>query len=153
MKSDKSLLRKNFPMLYLTWLKETVPSCIKCFINFSRMLCILENGALQKDAYLCIDVRVGDMAGHGSREDVSAFLCLIWHDLTRQYRAVLNVSYLCAHVRDMTGHVRDEMVHCKRMHICVRMCVSVIWLDRVQQCDALLSSTCSTAKCISRNGG
>ena len=41
------------------------------------MLCILENGALQKDAYLCIDVRVGDMIGHGSREDYSAFLCLI----------------------------------------------------------------------------
>ena len=26
------------------------------------MLCILANGALQKDAYLCIDVRVGDFA-------------------------------------------------------------------------------------------
>ena len=83
----------NIPMLHLlNWLEETVPSCIKCFINFSRMLCILENGALQKDAYLCIDVRVGDMTGHGSREDYSAFLCLIWHDLTRQCRAVLNVS-------------------------------------------------------------
>ena len=30
------------------------------------MLCILENNALQKDAYLCIDVRVGDMIGQGS---------------------------------------------------------------------------------------
>ena len=29
------------------------------------MLCIFENGALQKDAYLCIDVRVGDMTGQG----------------------------------------------------------------------------------------
>ena len=26
------------------------------------MLYILENGALQKDAYLCLDVRVGDFA-------------------------------------------------------------------------------------------
>ena len=79
----------SIPMLHLTWLDKTVPSCIKCFINFSR---ILENGALQKDAYLCIDVRVGDMTGHDSREDYSAFLCLIWHDLKRQCRAVLNVS-------------------------------------------------------------
>ena len=30
------------------------------------MLCILENSALQKDVYLCIDVRVGDMIGQGS---------------------------------------------------------------------------------------
>ena len=30
------------------------------------MLCILQNGALQKDAYLCIDERVGDMTGYGS---------------------------------------------------------------------------------------
>ncbi|KAL0015434.1 hypothetical protein SO802_002503 [Lithocarpus litseifolius] len=30
------------------------------------MLCILENGALQKDAYLCIDVRIGDITGQGS---------------------------------------------------------------------------------------
>ena len=51
------------------------------------MLCILENGALQKDAYLCIAVRVGDMTEQGSK------------------------------------------------------------------CEALLSSTCSIAKCISRNGG
>ena len=82
----------SIPMLHLTWLEETVPSWIICFINFSRMLCILENGALQKDAYLCIDVRVGDMTGHGSRENYLAFLCLIWHDLTRQCWAVLNVS-------------------------------------------------------------
>ena len=41
------------------------------------MLCILENGALQKDAYLCIDMRVGDMTGQGSREDHSALLCFI----------------------------------------------------------------------------
>ena len=41
------------------------------------MLCILENGALQKDAYLCIDMRVGDMIGQGSREDHSALLCFI----------------------------------------------------------------------------
>ena len=41
------------------------------------MLYILENGALQKDAYLCIDVRVGDMSGQGSCEDYLAFLCLI----------------------------------------------------------------------------
>ena len=40
------------------------------------MLCILENGALQKFAYLCIDLRVGDMTGQGSRENYSAFLCL-----------------------------------------------------------------------------
>ena len=40
------------------------------------MLYILENGAFQKDAYLCIDVRVGDMTGQGSRENYSAFLCL-----------------------------------------------------------------------------
>ena len=26
------------------------------------MLCILENSALQKDAYLCLDLRVGDFA-------------------------------------------------------------------------------------------
>ena len=30
------------------------------------MLCILENDALQKDAYLGIDMRVGDVTGHGS---------------------------------------------------------------------------------------
>ena len=41
------------------------------------MLCTLENGALQKDAYLCIDVSVGDMIGQGSREDYSAFLMQI----------------------------------------------------------------------------
>ena len=79
-------------VLHLTWLDKTVSSYVKCIINVSGMLCILENGALQKDAYLCIDVRVGDMTGHGSREEYSAFLCLIWHDLTRQCRAVLNVS-------------------------------------------------------------
>ena len=56
----------SIPVLHLTWLDETVPSCVKCIINFLGMLCILENGALQKDAYLCIDVRVGDMTGHGS---------------------------------------------------------------------------------------
>ena len=71
-------------MLHLTWLDETVPSSVKCIINFSGMLCILENGALQKDAYLCIDVCVGDMTGQGSREDYSALLRFIWHDLTRQ---------------------------------------------------------------------
>ena len=38
------------------------------------MLYILGNGALQKDAYLCIDVHVGDMTGQGSREDYSTFL-------------------------------------------------------------------------------
>ena len=48
-------------VLHLTWLDKTVPSCVKCIINFSRMLYILENGALQKYAYLCIDIRVGDM--------------------------------------------------------------------------------------------
>ena len=53
-------------VLHLTWLNETVPSRVKCIINFSRMLCILENSALQKDAYLCINVRVGDMTRHGS---------------------------------------------------------------------------------------
>ena len=79
-------------VLHLTWLDETVPSCVKCIIKFSGMLCILQNGALQKDAYLCIDERVGDMTGYGSREDYSAFLCFIWHDLMRQCRAVLNVS-------------------------------------------------------------
>ena len=41
------------------------------------MLCTLENGALQKDAYLCIDVRVGDMIGQGSREDYLAFMYFI----------------------------------------------------------------------------
>ena len=41
------------------------------------MLYILENGALQNDAYLCIDVHVGNMTGQGSREDYSAFLCFI----------------------------------------------------------------------------
>ena len=41
------------------------------------MLYILENGALQKDEYLCIDVRVGDMTGQGSREDYSALMCFI----------------------------------------------------------------------------
>ena len=41
------------------------------------MLCILENSALQKDAYLCIDVRVGDMTGQSLHEDYSAFLCFI----------------------------------------------------------------------------
>ena len=56
------------------------------------MFYILENGALQKDVYLCIDVRVGDMTRPGSREDYSAFLCFIYHDFTRQCRAVLNVS-------------------------------------------------------------
>ena len=30
------------------------------------MLCILENGALYKDAYLCIDVCLGDMTRQGS---------------------------------------------------------------------------------------
>ena len=30
------------------------------------MLGILENDALQKDAYLCIDMHVGDMTGQGS---------------------------------------------------------------------------------------
>ena len=30
------------------------------------MFCILENGALQNDAYLCIDVCVGDMTRQGS---------------------------------------------------------------------------------------
>ena len=30
------------------------------------MLCILENGALQKDAYLCAHVRVGDMTRQDS---------------------------------------------------------------------------------------
>ena len=79
-------------VLHLTWLDETVPSCVKCIINFSGMLCILENSALQKDAYLCIDVRVGDMTGQGLHEDYSAFLCFIWLDLTRQCWAVLNVS-------------------------------------------------------------
>ena len=64
-------------MLHLTRLEETVPSSVKCIINFSGMLCILENGALQKDAYLCIDVHVGDMIGQGSREDYSAFLGFI----------------------------------------------------------------------------
>ena len=38
------------------------------------MLCILGNGALQKDAYLCIDVHVGDMTGQGSHEDYLVFL-------------------------------------------------------------------------------
>ena len=41
------------------------------------MLCILENGALQNDVYLCIDVRVTDMTGQGSREDYLALLCFI----------------------------------------------------------------------------
>ena len=82
----------SIPVLHLTWLDETVLSCVKCIIKFSGMLYILENGALQKDAYLCIDVCVGDMTGQGSREDYSAFLCFIWHDLTRQCQAVLNVS-------------------------------------------------------------
>ena len=54
------------PVLHLTWLNETMSSCVKCIIHFSGMLCILENGALQKDAYLCIDMRLGDMTGHGS---------------------------------------------------------------------------------------
>ena len=74
----------SIPVFHLTWFNETVPSCVKCIINFSGMLCILENGALQKDAYLCIDVCVGDMTGQGSREDYSALLRFIWHDLTRQ---------------------------------------------------------------------
>ena len=73
----------SIPMLHLKWLNETMPRCVKCIINFSGMLYILENGALQKDAYLCIDVRVGDMTRQGSREDYSTFLCFIWHDLTR----------------------------------------------------------------------
>ena len=38
-------------------------SCVKYIINFSGMLYILENGALQKEAYMCIDVHVGDMTG------------------------------------------------------------------------------------------
>ena len=42
----------SIPVLHLTWLNETVPSCVKCIINFSGMLCILENDALQKDAYM-----------------------------------------------------------------------------------------------------
>ena len=50
-------------MLHLIRLDKTVPSCVKCIINFSEMLCILENGALQKEAYLCIDVHVGDVTG------------------------------------------------------------------------------------------
>ena len=53
-------------VLHLTWLDETVLSCVKCIIHFSRMLCILENGALHKDAYLCIDMRLGDMTRQGS---------------------------------------------------------------------------------------
>ena len=56
----------NIPMLHLIWLNEIVPRCVKCIIKFSGMLYILENGALQKDAYLCIDVRVCDMTGQGS---------------------------------------------------------------------------------------
>ena len=56
----------SIPMLHLTRLDETMPSCVKCIINFSGMLCILENSALQNDAYLCIDVCVGDMTGQGS---------------------------------------------------------------------------------------
>ena len=64
-------------MLHLKWLDETMPRCVKCIINFSGMLYILENGALQKDAYLCIDVRVGDMTRQGSREDYLAFLYFI----------------------------------------------------------------------------
>ena len=43
-------------MLHLTWFEEIVPSSVKCIINFSTMLCILGNNALQKDGYLCIDV-------------------------------------------------------------------------------------------------
>ena len=38
-------------ILHLTWLDETVPSSVKCIINYSGMLCILESGALQNDAY------------------------------------------------------------------------------------------------------
>ena len=64
-------------VLHLTWLDETVLSYVKCIISFSGMLYILENGALQKDEYLCIDVRVGDMTGQGSRENYSALLCFI----------------------------------------------------------------------------
>ena len=45
----------SIPVIHLTWLDETVLNCVKCIINFSAMLCILENGALQKKAYLCID--------------------------------------------------------------------------------------------------
>ena len=56
----------NIPMLHLTWLDEIVWSYVKCIIKFLEMLCIFENGALQKDAYLCINVRVGDMTGQGS---------------------------------------------------------------------------------------
>ena len=41
------------------------------------MLCIFENSVLQKDAYLCINVYVGDMIGQDSREDYLAFLCFI----------------------------------------------------------------------------
>ena len=51
-------------MLHLTWINETVLSYVKCIINFSGMLCVLENSALQNDAYLCINVCVGDMTGH-----------------------------------------------------------------------------------------
>ena len=53
-------------MLHLTWLEETVTSFVKCIINFLGMLCILENDALQKDAYLCIDMHVGDISGQDS---------------------------------------------------------------------------------------
>ena len=56
------------PMLHLTWLDETMPSCVKCIIHFSRMLCILENSALHKGAYLCIDVHLGDMTAQGSTQ-------------------------------------------------------------------------------------
>ena len=56
----------SIPMLHLTWLDKTVPSYVKCIINFSRILCILENSALQKDAYLCIDMSVDDITWQGS---------------------------------------------------------------------------------------
>ena len=55
----------NIPVFYLTWLDETVLSYVKFFINFSGILCILENSALWKVAYLCIDVSVNDMIGQG----------------------------------------------------------------------------------------
>ena len=43
----------TIPVLHLTWLDDTMLSCVKCIINFSGMLCILET-VHWKRMHICV---------------------------------------------------------------------------------------------------
>ena len=117
-----------------TWLRYTVAPVGAC--GLLRQLFDMAIACATTTGWWCVLQRRLCIYSH---EDYSAFLCFIWHDLTRQCRAVLNVSYLF-----QGCYVSLKAVHCKMMHtVYWRACR---WYDWTGFNSAkLLSSTCSTA--------